>query len=225
MSEDVKRKPRTYVPGVQRLMALPEIIDLRMLERQGLTRGTARLQASLWARAGMLKPAGPRTGIYYNLVRDNRGASAHLGALLVRQYATPVVIGASALNHHGWTTQMPRVLEVAVPVTRRRRRLLQIDGAIVVPRPLSWYRMIADHLSDGPYGLRVLEPQYALADAYRHKDVWVPDPDDIDLSDALEEHVSSLRKALEEMSVPEGEAEALLRELEPGSYGFSPHHN
>lgn len=206
-------------------MAMPEIIDLKMLERQGLSRGTARLQASLWARAGMLKPAGPRTGIYYNLVRDNRGAEAHLGALLVRQYATPVIIGASALHHHGWTTQMPRVLEVAVPVTRRRRRFLQIDGAIVVPRPLSWYRKIAGHLSDGSYGLRVLDPQYALADAYRYKDVWVPDPDDIDLSDAREEHVSDLPRALEEMAVPETDAEMLLREIDPGSSGFTHRRN
>ncbi len=221
MPDDVKTtRPKTYVPGVQRLMALPAIIDLRMLERQGLTRGSARLQASMWARAGMLKPAGPRSGIYYNLVRDNRGAAAHLGELLIREYATPIVVGASAIHHFGWTTQMPRVLEVAVPVTRRRRRFMKIDGAIVVPRPLSWYQKIAGHVSDGPYGLKVLAPQYALADAYRHKDVWVPDPDDIDLSDADENQVAELAKAFAELDVSEKDAETLLSEISPEAYGF-----
>lgn len=220
MSEDVKSE-RSNISTVQRLLSMPAIIDIDMLVREGMSRETAKNWAQRAVDRKMIDPAGPRLGIYYNLIKDRAGRSRHLGDLLIREFSTPVVIGASAINAHGWTTQMPRHLEIAVPVTHNRRRVPQVFGAILVPRSLLWYKRIAGHVTNtGLYGLPLLDPEYALADCYRYRDTWVPDPDDIDISDATAEHVSGLVAALEEMRVEEDARDSLVEEIDPEAYGF-----
>ena len=220
MPEDVKSE-KVNISTINRLLSMPAIIDINMLMREGMSRETAKNWAQRAADRQMIDPAGPRLGVYYNLIKDRAGRKKYLGELLIREFSTPVVIGATAINAHGWTTQMPRQLEVAVPVTHNRRRSPQVYGAFIVPRSLLWYKRVAGHVTNtGLYGLPLLDPEYALADCYRYRDTWVPDPDDIDISDATSEHVSGLVAALEEMKVEEEARDNLVDEIDPEAYGF-----
>lgn len=209
MSENLEKKTRRS--ALSRLLNMPPIIDIDGLARGGIERGTARVLLSNWTKKGLVEPVGERNGAYYNLVVDPEGRKTRLGQAVLREFSVPVVIGATALHAHGWTTQMAHEMEVAVPVTRNRRRTPNIEGVKIVPRSLTWYKRIADHVKrEGYSGLALLDPEYALADAYKYQDVWVPDPDDIDIEEASERSLANLKTALDELKVSDDDVEKLL---------------
>ncbi len=192
------------VAAFERLLALPDLLTLNTFVRAtGMSRPSAKVTLSRWASRGLVESAGPRTGIYFNRVRDRDGQRASAVAALLLRYPSATLCGASVLHAHGWTTQIPRELHVAV---EQRRSYAQIHGVVLHPRPLQWFRdmhaaqaMVSPEFTGasgsssaaasapGPgassYGLRSLLPAWALADAYADDSgrSWHPDEDDLDI--------------------------------------------
>lgn len=169
-----------------RLKALPEVFDLADLRSSGLAPGAERNALTRWSDDRMVIPAGPRLGLYYNLVRDPRGADAHLGTVLGRIHERAVIIGACALKENGWTTQIPRLLTVAAP---ERRTMPRISGVQIYRRPDAWFEVVREDLERagrGPFGLPMLSAPMALADALLHKDsLHHLAPDDIEIPEEV----------------------------------------
>ena len=166
----------------QRLKSVPAVFDLADLRTSGLRSGAERNALTRWSADNMVTPAGPRLGLYYNLVRDPRGADAHLGSVVTRVHDNAVVIGACSLKEHDWTTQIPRLLTIAVPI---KRTVPKITGVQVYHRPVEWFTAIREdlqHAARGPFGLPMLSAPMALADALLHKDALHHlAPDDIEI--------------------------------------------
>lgn len=172
--------------AVDVLRGLPEVFDLSTLSRMaGLERGMAKKYVSRWAKAELVATAGPRVGIYFNLVRAPDAARTRKVDALRMAYPSAVLVGASVLHAAGWTTQIPARLTVAVAT---RRSLAALDGFDVSGRTRAWYAVAHADLVAGKdyatYGLRALSPAMALADLHARPRDWRPDPDDLDLDDA-----------------------------------------
>jgi hypothetical protein len=174
---------------IDRLLELPVVFSLADAGKTGAGTGEPlggeHLHTFL-ARAvkrGRIASAGPKSGIYYNLVRDPNARTRVLEAAR-KAYPSSVVVGAAVLHAHGWTTQVPHVIDVAVMARRSRR---PIDGVHFVERTRSWYRQHAkDILPPGDSGFEVhaLAPAPALADARAADEsdqLWVPDEDDLEI--------------------------------------------
>lgn len=215
------------VSPMRRLKALPEVFDLRDLElaladlepEKAEIRRLAANYAWRWKQAGLVEAAGPKLGLFFNLVRDPSGPTARLAEAVAKALGVAgVVVGAGALHWAGWTTQRPHRLEVAVPVTERKRSLPEFAGLDLCARTPGWFARTAGATEDGPDGFRVLKPAFALVDAAASpadptygKPVWRPDPDDLDLP---EDAAEAIEEALAAMA-PRGEVAAEVR----GTYG------
>lgn len=211
------------VQGYERLRSLPAVFALHDLRpglpvgslaagAPGLTDGAERVALARWAARGMVRPAGPKLGRYYNLVADPRGADANLGAVLLAEFRSVVVVGATALSDAHWTTQIPQVLTVAVP---RARTLPRVDGAEIYGRPPEWFAAVRGAVraaERGRFGLASLPPEMALADALRHGDsLHGLAPDDIEIPEP-DEAAGPLLNALSTLHVPPDRFEPYLRE-------------
>lgn len=166
--------------AVERLRQMPEVFTITDLkEKFGWGATQARVFAARCSRNSLVVKAGVRTGVYYNLLVDPKGPAQHWQKAVAAIYDDAVILGASALYWHSWTTQIPRVQEVAVP-RHGKRGVVEIEGVRVVERDREWYESIAQVLPPpGTSGLRLLPPGVALADSWTHDDVWAPDPDDV----------------------------------------------
>ena len=165
------------------LRAMPEAFDLSTFSRMAdLERGIAKTYLSRWSKAGHVLAAGPRVGVYYNLVRAPDSPSSRSVDALRMVYPSAVLCGASVLHAAGWTTQIPSSLTVAVT---SRDSVAAMDGFEIALRPRTWYAaMHADLFAEkdfSTYGLRSLSPAAALADLYARPGQWHPDPDDLDV--------------------------------------------
>jgi len=144
-----------------------------------------RLSIHRWAGYGLIYPAGPRAGLFFNLVVDPDWKS-HLSEAIRRIFPSAVVIGASVLHAEGWTTQIPQKIHIAI---LSRPSFPRLNDAIVVLRPRTWY---SEHVpfQETLYGLPSLKPSQALDDlkknASRDK-LWCPAPDDLYLPDDFKE--------------------------------------
>jgi hypothetical protein len=170
---------------IDRLRALPEVftlIDLLNPDRGiGLARETAHTTVMRWAQAGLVKSAGPRAGIYYNLLRDPQGESNRVLQAAAKLDPSAVVVGAAVLHAHGWTTQIPQLYDVAILSSRTVK---QLHGVRFVMRPQAWYRRVHAQIlqrEDSPFDIPSLQPQAALDDALASDDLWKPDPDDLEI--------------------------------------------
>lgn len=208
MSSAARKAGDTYVSGYDRLKDLPPVFSLNTLVRAtGMNRASAKVALTRWAAKKMIEGAGPRAGIYFNRVVDRNGDSAHSVKALLMKYPSATLCGASILHSAGWTTQIPSTLHVAVEA---RSSYVQIDGATLFPRPVSWFQFMqaqvawvgtADTHAPGnisTYGLRALAPAWALADLYADKSghAWYPDEDDLDVPRAA---MAALRRACKAM--------------------------
>jgi hypothetical protein len=199
------RKP--YVSALDRLRALPEVFDLRDIEvMTGWSQKAAIVSASRWRDSGLAASLGPRAGVYFNLVKEPDGPRNRLAEAVYKALRAPVVaIGATALHFHGWTTQRPKLFEIAVPVTAKLRSLPTFDGVNLVARNRHWFSAVAAAQEPGPGGFKVLKPEWALADAIGVRGTvvtggkpWKPDADDIDLpdEDGLAERILDAARAM-----------------------------
>ena len=171
----------------------------------------ASIYLKRWRDAGLISSLsdpkeGQRTGIHFNLVLNPDAAREHRADAIALLYPRAVIGGASAVHAAGWTTQIPRALEILIPTTRT---IVEIPDVAISTRSQAWFRKFhGSFQSNG--ALPRLEPAFALADAWA-KRTWRPDPDELewDLVDA-----AALRAAFADVGceIPED----WLEELEDG---------
>lgn len=179
---------------IDRLTTLPVVFTLNDLVRLGLTRETAYKTLMRWSDRGVIEQAGPRAAVYYNLLVDREAADRHRLAAARLLYPTAVVIGAAVLHAHGWTTQPPKIVDVAI---LERPSMKSLTGVHLVMRPRRWYERFVPELlreGDSPFEIDSLAPAAALADAHAWRDVWVPDEDDLDIPDDVESPAASIAR-------------------------------
>lgn len=176
---------KTYTSAIKRLQGVPEIFtggDLTMLF--GWTSPVASTYLANWKRAGLVKSLGGRSDVHMNLVA-NRRANPELA--LIRAFPMAVKVGADALREAGWTTQIPRRPEVAVPQPGPRYK---IDGFDLSGRTQKWFTSVRPGMDISSGSLARLRPAWALADMVvraldgRVRDAWLLAPDDLDLEEA-----------------------------------------
>ncbi|RWL23443.1 MAG: hypothetical protein EOR63_32150 [Mesorhizobium sp.] len=173
--------------SIERLRELPEVFTLSAVASLGaMPKKTATVYLARWTAAGLVEASGPRSGVYFNLIKRPEVTGEMRLKALLSTYPSAVLIGESVLHNAGWTTQIPRKVSVAVIA---RRSYAQLNGFEVSGRPLSWFQKVHGALlkpeeAEFPtYGLRSLPPALALADLYGTKGAWHPDPDDLDMDD------------------------------------------
>jgi len=196
------------------LRDLPGVFSLRdVVIRHGLSEAAARQYCWRWGNAGMVTPVGPRIGVFYNLVvepnKEYLLAAALEKALGIRPY---VIVGHSALNDAGWTTQMPQRIELALLVTRETHSYPMIDGVDILPRPLAWFQAMKPGIAGQLHGIAILPPEHALVDTLRTRLLhgnepnrgWRPGADDIDPFDInANESLVRMREIAAAIKVPE----------------------
>ncbi|SOC27400.1 hypothetical protein [Thalassospira xiamenensis] len=179
-----------YKSAVDRLRSLPDVFDVRDVEcLLNVTTKDANQYCWRWRNAGLIEGLGERkVGVHFNLVTNPQGPLLLRKEAIHKYFRLPgLVIGGSALHHHGWTTQRPHNLELAIPGTRGQTTVPQLNGYIIERRYLRWYATIAAKADEGVDGFTCVQPEFALADAvlmqYRNRKVamWLPDADDIDI--------------------------------------------
>jgi hypothetical protein len=189
--------PQARRSGFSRLRNLPEVLTMPFICRsEGWSAAQASVYIANWQKQGFLRRAGPRSGIYYNLVTFPFHDEMRFVALRTL-YPSAILMGESVLHAAGWITQIPQSQSVAVLT---RPSFAKLDGFILHPRPLRWFRQHADALVSpdlaefSTYGLKALPPEHALLDLYSDPQAWHPDPDDLHLES---EHLAAIASAAE----------------------------
>lgn len=183
------------IAGTQRLREWPEVISQAWLcQHTGWSPQQAAVYVSRWQQQGWLQRAGPRLGLYYNLLTSGGEVTGDMRRqVLLTAQPTALLMGESVLHANAWTSQAPQALSVAVLGSRSPAL---IDGFTLHPRPKTWYRahqpcrVGPDDVTWPTYGLRALPPAQALVDLYADPQAWHPDPDDLDLDEGA---LASLR--------------------------------
>lgn len=202
--------------SVDRLRELDSVFSLADLQAlHGLDDRSARVYVSRWAKRGLVKRFGG--GVYFNLIKDENGPSARLSEAVDKLLRVPVVIvGGAAITAGGWTTQVHRKIEIAVPVVRGSLTVPSTEGNVVLtPRYSGWFRKLAASAEKGGEGIPVASPEYALADALlanrrslsSDRPVAVPPPDEIDMGEFDETALASVREAMRDLGASEAEIE------------------
>lgn len=203
---------KTYRSALSRMQDLPEIFtgtDLNMVF--GWTSGVSSTYLANWKRAGLVRSLGGRSDVHMNLVVNPK---VNPEAALRRAYPQSVKVGVDILREAGWTTQIPRLPEVAVP---QSGPIYSVEGFDLVARSDNWFSQVGPGVEHVPGGLSRLRPAWALADMIaraqdgRVRNAWLLDPDDLDMDSA--EHDRHMPKALAafgldpERITPEGYAD------------------
>lgn len=162
----------------ERLKLLPEVFTLNTLAAfTGGDAGKAAVYAHRWKHAGLIAPLGPRVGVFFNLLKNPRAPSERLLDAVKLVFPEAVLSGVSVIHRAGWTTQIPRIVDINILT---RRTVPRVDGVDLHLRPREWYIEFADQILRE--GFPRLDPEFALADAWKYK-VWRPDPDDLDFDE------------------------------------------
>lgn len=170
--------------ALQRVRALPAVFTLSMLAaRLDGDKAKAAIYAKRWKDAGMIEPAGPRIGVYYNLIADPQAPSLYAFDALGLVFPEAVVAGETVLHDAGWTTQIPNNTQVIV---LNRRSLPMLNGFDFHQRPAQWFAQFHGDIRREA-GAR-LSPSAALVDAWAFGDdpgqpMWQPDIDDLEVDD------------------------------------------
>lgn len=184
-----------YRSAKEVLDSLPQMFsnnDAMMLT--GIEASQIRVYLNRWTNNDLIVPLGGKTGIYF---KDQEAKSKYFHVALQRLYPGLVVIGANVLHDNGLTTQIPHILNIAIPT---RRKYTKIDAVDVHMRGKKWYRLIAaEHYITHENDLPALIPEFALADMLKSRDGWVPDPDDIEFEDMDRELFD---KACDQLKLP-----------------------
>jgi hypothetical protein len=173
----------TYVNGLSRLKLLPEVFSVNTMSRAlGFSKPAALNYLARWKARSWVVPAGPRAGMYFNLVVNPTAANDCITTALKMIYPSATLTGESVLHAAGWISQIPQLLHVAV---ERRRSYVQLNGFELHPRDNDWFIAVklqsAAKAKFATHGLRTLTPSWALADLYAHPHEWQPDDDDLDI--------------------------------------------
>jgi hypothetical protein len=183
---------QTYTSAVKRLANIPEIFtgnDLATIF--GWTSAICSNYLAVWRKAGLIKSLGGRTDVHMNLLRNGR---VNTEAALRRVYPRAIKVGVDILREAGWTTQIPKMIDVAIPRTNTIYKLSDIN---LSKRSDKWFATVAIGTERVSQGIDRLKPHWALADMiHRAQDkrvhgAWLLAPDDIDL-DAVRENITAM---------------------------------
>jgi hypothetical protein len=162
--------------SLDRLRELPEVFSLGMAcTLFGMTRGMASTYIARWKEAGLVASLGEKTGMHFNLLRDPDGPQTRRLDAIAYLLPGSRIIGASALHAAGWTTQIPRSLEIAAPP---RRSYPAIPDVEIARRPRDWFAGPGRRIARAG-SVPILDPATALADAWVSGS-WRPDPDELE---------------------------------------------
>ena len=171
MKKSVLQPPeRPNQSAFDRLRAWPVVFNVNQATRY-LGAGDndmASVYLARWKKSGMVQSTGPRSGVYFNLVANPKAAEEHLVDALLFAFSSAVLIGASVLHDAGWTTQIPKKLQIACLAEREGRRTVPVwDQVEFFLRPRGWYQQFHGQMLRGEnYGaLASLTPAAALVDA------------------------------------------------------------
>ena len=172
----------TRVSAVQRLLSLPDAFSLNLCATLlGVEKGVAKVYLSRWAAAGYVKASGPRTGFYFNVLKNRNSTAECLPQSILHVHPTAIVRGATVIHATGMTTQVTHQIDVAVLAPANRAHT---DGFVEWPKPRRWYVALQNmKLKDGLFGLPALQPEAALADMYATPNDWHPDIDDLEVDE------------------------------------------
>jgi hypothetical protein len=165
------------VNSYKTLRRMPPVFSLRDISRL-LDKDHAAVKANVarWKSQGMVRAAGPRLGLYYNLV-THPNWEENIARAIKLAYPSAILIGPNVLHRHGWITQIPQYLSIAV---LNEGSHPSMDGVEVFKRPLRWYRKFSPW-GEPIYGLPALTPENALLDCLENADkMWCPNVDDLD---------------------------------------------
>ena len=226
---------RERVGSVERLRELDPVFSLADLQTAaGLDYRLARQYAVRWTERGLIQRFGG--GVYYNLIKDHEGPSTRLPEAVDKLLRLPVVVvGGAAVHAGGWTTQIHRKIEIAVPVVRGSLTVPATEGNVTLtPRYMDWFmKLAASAEGSGEAGLPVASPEYALADALlssrrtlsAKRPVEAPPPDEIDMGEFDFAALERVREAIRDLGGSEQEvAEATApyeSSVSEGSPGIS----
>lgn len=225
MTEESKERSRRISP-YEALKSLPAVFDIRDLEigflgtvqtppsppdeapkknadgtriktPKVIARKPAYNTVTRWLAGGHIRQFS--AGVYFNLVVAP-DPSAHIVDAIEKTapMVAKALVGASALHHGGWTTQMPSGYELVLANNSYARTWKRMDGVKVELRPRRWFSAVLAHLETSDIGLPILPPAMALVDSIVSREelssmprderkermltdrtIWHPDPDDI----------------------------------------------
>jgi len=166
---------KQYKSAYERLRHLPPVVHLSEL---GLDEQYVRSGVRRWRKKGYLAPVGRKTGVYFNLVADERAPTlyredAALKAMMGgRRSVRPYVTGEAALQVAGCLRGATHLIDVTVLANASIGVSEEEMGDLRIhPRPDAWYdwvekvtrrrRQLAIY---GLSGAPVLPPDLVLAD-------------------------------------------------------------
>ncbi len=200
MERSVEKARAPKVSTVDRLRKLPVVFSLADVARLGLSGPAMHVFLARASQKGLVKSAGNKSGIFYNLLRDERANQQVLQAARLA-YPSAVVVGGAVLHAAGWTTQVFHTIDVAI---LKRPSNFTIHGVNFVQRSRRWYRERAPDIVSAErseFGVAALTPAGALLDLLEMRDapardLWVPDNDDIEqdlAAEGLKERVRRMK--------------------------------
>lgn len=159
---------------------------------------TAAVMLSRYSDRGYIERLSPRSDVFANVIAG-ASRSTHLRAMIARAMPGAIVTGLSSIFEHGWSTQRPVSLHIALPLGSPGSRQT-IPGVVTHNRSQSWFGALSADDGGISHGLVEalprLKPEWALADMLNR--MQAPDPDDIDEDALLEyrERIEELRHLL-----------------------------
>lgn len=181
--------------ALERLRNTPECFtDKTFMRLNKLSPETTRVTLSRMKSGNLIQSAGDRSGVYFNLLKNENAANEHMINALLFVYPTAVLAGESVLHNAGWITQIPSSVTVAV---LKRKSLQKLNGFSIETRDLDWFKSMkdlflsADSAGFTTYGLKSIPPEYALMEVFKQGGYGL-DLDDIDIPDDKVELVSLL---------------------------------
>lgn len=165
-----------HVQTYKRLLEMPEVMTSNTIEAMlQMSAKATSVYIKRWRDAGLISSLGERAGVHFNLVRNPNGPEERFYDAVKLLFPEAIISGASAIHAAGWTTQIPRSLEIAI---LNRPSVPSIPGLDIQMRPRRWFTKVHDSLTrEGT--LPALAPAHALADSWK-RETWQPDPDEIE---------------------------------------------
>lgn len=137
---------------------------------------SAAVAVHRWANAGMVNRTGPRGEVIVNHYAEEARHVDRERTAIARGWPGAIEIGGAPIHASGWTTQIPRVVDIAVPGKGYSEPAA--GGVLRHHRPEAWYVAVQPGIT-GKESLPTLTPAWALADAVLDTRLWAPYPDEL----------------------------------------------
>lgn len=182
---------------VPSLDSMPRIFSLSDLKQQLPGGREHALDLTLrWLEAGVIRQVAPERPVFYRVIAGEPLSEAEVLQALMRTFPSVVIVAGSALWRQGVSTQQDNTLECAIaePVTD-----CNLSHVGLHSRPAGWWsvmRQVGGLSAEGRFGVTMLSPEMAVADAAAFRDVWMPDRDGIDWNRLSTARLSTATEAL-----------------------------